>query len=1138
MGDNKNKALFVEDLVKHFCEKVTGENIDRVVGKSPEDKFFVGKLSTKDKLNSLNDSKSFIFQIGVDFFIKESEIVNSKIIITPFGEFYYRVNPSLQEQRKVIEEEYNVKNDKNLTYEEIFEEIGEEESDLKGRIVPVYKKIKTDDSFRVELDLSECYSREKGVGYKIFHKELTDKLDIIINEIICKDNNLYVVNNNKVTIENLKNEESWEKYLSKNRNLNKAIPRWDFSISVEISKVGYDLCRVSVYLVNESNSSFENHEDGKDKKRNNQVTINTIFNSKLTIKLEGTDFNKINLEYFADDYKYDKTQVAIGNNCSVEWTSENKSVLRTTNIPLYIQKRLKTKDSINVKFDDLVNNPVEVLNKVYSEMLLFKQKVESLKIEERVWNAKDIEKAKVKLDKEIQEFEFEIRRFKNGIEKIEQYTFINRAFRLMNEAFRNSSKGYDSWRLFQIVFIVSLIPDICVSEYGETNMGETCKIDDIDLLYFPTGGGKTEAFLGCTVFTAFFDRIRGKVDGVSAIIKYPLRLLSVQQVQRVADILASAERIRREEPDLVNTAIFSLGYYVGDKNTPNRLDEKAIRTIEDEKQNILNDKYKILDTCPFCGGNKIDIVLDKESIKLKHICRNKNCDSNGVIPIYIVDREVYRYLPTVIISTIDKIAAIGYQANFRNIFGEVTQKCPIHGYTSKKNKCTEDTCKEGYRSFREISIKDGAPSLIIQDELHLVREALGTFGSHYESAFQYMMSDLISNRKKVKIIGATATISSYEAQLLNLYGRSGLRFPCESPYINENFYSFIDEDEINRYIIGFAPYSKAIINSVVYSMKYLKEALWDYKEDPQKILSIEGIDLKNEDEALSLLENYWYLLEYNNVKQDANKVIGALETPINIELKSEDIQPFDHRKMTGDDSFQEVRRVLAEVENSKSVFEGFNLITATSMISHGVDADKFNLMMFFGMPGNTAEYIQAYSRVGRRFPGLVIVLLRPTREKDMSYLKNFVKFHEYKDVLVEPVPINKWASSAIYKTYPSIVQGLILNYYDKILKGKHGNLFMAQSVKRAVEFGDIGKDEMKKHILKSYNCIDEGGRIIDISRKYVEVIDTLTEKLFMTINSSVYSKNDFFSKVLEDVTGERVMNSLRDSEEQIKIRLD
>lgn len=1131
--ENANKALFAKQIVQDFTKKITGEDEERVVGINPEDKFFVGKLSPKQE-NDISSSKTFINQIGLDFVINKEELNSATLLITPQGEFYYRVIPTLKEQRDVFVEEYKLANGiEEISFEEIVSNIRDDKTDDKlyfYSIAPVYKKLRLTDEFSIKVELKNIMRSEGVYGYKKIEDELTKKLEILIEQVMQEKEALRDYRT-KVGVADLVDEASWELYLHKGKE--PVYPIWAFSVEVEVKKYRSDQYKIQVTLSNEMNKEEESKGRGKDNR--DKKIIDTLFNAGIILELEGAEYQPTKLEYFDEDYKYERTAVAIGNNCSI--IQKTPQIIATTNIPLFEQKRLKTKDEIEAKFQDLIVSPIETLEKIHQFMIKdleqLKEEYEFLK-DHLVEGEKENRRAQEKYLQEITEFRFEIERFKNGIDKLKCKQEMKKAFILMNKAFSKNNKGFDRWRLFQIVFIVSLIPDVGVSEYGEEEMGPKNKIDEVDVLYFPTGGGKTEAFLGVTIFTAFFDRIRGKHAGISSIIKYPLRLLSVQQMQRIADVLAQSEIIRREEiPNEVGEE-FSLGYYVGDVNTPNKLDTKLIEEIKKNSQDNINNKYKIIDKCPFCGGTNIDIEIDEVSYRIKHRCNNPQCSSGGFLPLYLVDREIYRYLPTVLVSTIDKIAAIGYQPNFKNILGEVSFKCIQHGYTSK-NKCTEyDVCKLSPDNLKRVAIKDPAPSLLIQDELHLVRESLGAFDGHYETAFQYMIKCLGQSKKKIKIIGATATISSYKTQIKHLYGKNATRFPSEYPKLDRNFYSYIDQEETHRIIIGYAPYAKAIINSVVYSMKYLKEVLETYKKDISKIMRIPGIDLNSTEEAKKLLQDYWFLLEYNNVKQDGNKVIGAIETPINVELKNQGIQQFDYRKMTGDDSFQDVRKVLAEVENTKDVFNGFNLIVATSMISHGVDADKFNNMMFFGMPGNTAEYIQAYSRVGRKYPGIVIVLLRPTRDKDLSYLRHFNKFHEYKDILVDPVPINRWAKKAVDKTFPGIFQAIIFNYYEVVL----GSLYKAQSFKNAIEEGRILKEEVVEHILKAYTCMEENNRIKDIGRQYKVAIEEKVELIFDEVRNKTFAKDDNLSDELEKILHQRVMTSLRDSEEQVKIRLE
>ncbi len=177
---------------------------------------------------------------------------------------------------------------------------------------------------------------------------------------------------------------------------------------------------------------------------------------------------------------------------------------------------------------------------------------------------------------------------------------VRTAFQYMNRAFKQSAKGYDSWRLFQIVFVVSLILDIVANEPDldlDDELKGKAKTNDTDILYFPTGGGKTEAFLGILVFNLFFDRLRGKECGVTALLKYPLRLLSVQQVQRVSNILATAEMIRVGES--LGGESFSLGYFVGEGNTPNKIDKELKKTLHELSPDEIDEKYRFAGCVPF-----------------------------------------------------------------------------------------------------------------------------------------------------------------------------------------------------------------------------------------------------------------------------------------------------------------------------------------------------------------------------------------------------------------------------------------------------------------------------------------------------------------------------------------------------------
>lgn len=1141
------REKLTERILAEFKDRITGATSEPVVGDNPENIFFVGKLLTKDSdSNNGYSSDVFIESVGVDFYIDQFEIDNAEITVSPRGEFYYRCYPTLEQQRQALLDEANEISDEPLVAFEDLVAANSEDPDkfkkLKRKLVPVYKKKSIDFSnlsvFFRPAELLDERGIYGAIDERSRENELLKNQINILKEQLVEDENLYVyVVNEKSTIQDVLSLEAYQGFLLRNGKRDVSVHQnWSIYISVKIKKIK-DRFLVSIALVNDSivQSNDRTHQSNKHDK--DKLTIETLFNSGIDVILQGANYAPVELDYFLDDYKYDKVQQAIGLNCSITFDKENNRI-STEHLPTYIQKRLVTNDSLAVKFQDLIDDSITALKSIRKEMdaeikkwrLYYNQKESTLTAT-----------GKEKMKAEIAEFQREIERFQMGVDTIESYPIVLKSFILMNRSFFATSKKYNTWRLFQIVFIVSLIPDIVACDENIMLPEEKQKttLSEVSLLYFPTGGGKTEAFLGVLVFNLFFDRFRGKDCGVTSILRYPLRLLSVQQVQRLANTLAQAELLRRGDSLICNTEEFSVGYFVGDGNTPNNIGrDRAIRYRGMTQEEI--DEERILDICPFCGQSTVHLQFNEAKYRLIHFCSNPDCPSGEALPVYMVDYEIYRYLPSAIISTVDKLAILGNNPSFRNILSGASLRCPRHGFTSTK-RCSvsssgSEFCDEEVQNFEKVQMYDPAPTLFIQDELHLVRESLGTYASHYESFIDYFVQNGSPSKRRIKIIGATATISSYEEQIMQLYGgRSPIRFPCAAPYPDKNFYSFIDKSDTQRFVMGYAPYGKAIINSVVYSLKYMREVVYQYLAEPEKVLSIPGVMITTKEEALKILEDYWIFLEYNNVKRDGNNVEGALETPINVELRKEGVPEFKTRKMTGDESFQDVREVLAQIENTEDVFGGVNLIAATSMISHGVDADRFNVMFFYGIPGNTAEYIQAYSRTGRRYSSIVIDIIRPSRETDRSYLNNFVNFHKFKDILVEPVPINRWAIKAINGTLPGIFTGLLFTQYDPSIQYSIGSLFRMNNIKKAIQQGLIQKDVVLKQLLQAYGC-EAHGDVIELGNQYRESIETLTNNIFKEIVDRNWAEEGIFEGFTR--MGYHIMNSLRDTDSQLIIELE
>lgn len=1113
------KAL-AEHFSSYLIDKVTGKSADRVVGDvSPEGRFFAGRIGPVQDDRGALFTSSTPTQIGMEFVLTKDEGVHAELDVLVSGDFYRRVNPKYEEQKQYYLAEFN----KSFSDAGVVD-INDVEHYLKSNpdktfncpVVPVYEKVSLVE-YPFALKISDVLKKGKMNGRKTLDDQVHKALDKVLADAENLDS-LYGTVNDPVSPSDLKNRQAWENFLSRCSGAVKRL-NWDFTIMCEIKEYKQDNLRVGIYLINTA-------VEGKDKKDR----INTIFNTKLHVKVNNADVQPIELNYFYDDYKYDRTEPAVGKNCSIRDRGRNE--IETVSAPVYKQYRLKTfADKADPKFKVLSEDPFPLLEQIKAKM-----EEELSEWQEDFNNRQGLTaKARRKFNDEISDFEREIDRFSIGIDVLKDYPDVLRAFKLMNKAFMRSAKGYESWHLFQIVFIVSVIPDIACREHEEIQTIE--EADSVDLIYFPTGGGKTETYLGTIVFAMFFDRIRGKKAGITSIIKFPLRLLSLQQLQRAADITAAAETIRRENEDLAGSDGFSVGYFVGSGNTPNKLIDEDDRenwdlakklSEMDEKERT--EKYLIIDRCPFCGQQSVVIDVLLEERRLVHRCRNEDCSEN-VLPVYIVDREIYRYLPTLLVSTLDKSALMGLQRNFRNLLGFVSKKCPVHGFSSLPG-CTEtekDVCSTDPSRFASVSIYDPAPTLIVQDELHLVRESLGAFNAHYESFMNYFLKHFSSSGKPIKVIAATATITDYEQQIYHLYhNKAPRRFPTPSPYLDKSFYSYIDKDDLNRIIIGIAPQGKTSIYSIQDLIEYYRKEVYRLWTNPAELRKIPGLENIDVNDGKEILKDYWVILEYNQIKNESMQVIQSVQTMINDNLRAAGTPAIKPKSMTGDDTFKDIREILAELENPADELPEIDLIAATSMISHGVDADRFNFMIFFGVPKNTAEYIQAYSRAGRKHPAVIFMILNSNREKDSSYSRNFVKFNAYKDILVEPVPINRWANKAVNKTLPGLFSALLLNYYDFKIHEEHGiKTYMLTGFQQAVKEKLLpSAEEIAEKLCGAYGADSD-----NLGEIYRQEIYKLVKQIYDRLMSTECSpRNDYYLTKALEKAGFPVMRSLRDTD--------
>lgn len=989
------------------------------------------------------------------------------------------------------------------------------------------------------------------------------------------------------------------------------VPPWGLDVQCEFTREE-DLVRGTVTVENRSAPNPDT--TGYDTEYGADVYDTTLFDLTATLSVHGGDFRNLTFERLDEDFRYDRSIPGHGTNCTVVRVDD--STLRTTYLPTHRQRRYVTRDPgdfeppLDATFEtlsDLRGGGLDALSNVAEQMRSYADETyeEHLKAYEADEEFRPSDREDFEADREV--FRTEVARFERGIEclrwDVEQGDgHVARSFELMNETFASKVElddggvEFDSWRLFQLVFIVRVLPDIASREYDEWSEadwrddGEDAQnydeseleaLDVVDILWFPTGGGKTEAYLGLAVFNAFFDRKRGKNYGVTAWTRFPLRLLSLQQTQRIGEILMYAELHRLEEPDIVGDGSFpfTLGYLVGSKNTPNKLSSYSNRrdaTREDYLSEYLKfspekggaearEGVKIFPSCPVCG-NDVEIRAT-DDLRLAHRCtadpeecayqrrpRPAHDDyrifADDELPIHIVDNELYRYAPTMIVGTIDKITAVGYERKSAHLYaGKMSHWCPDHGFASF-GECTEkygchsryggDNSDDGSHLVRleDTPIGDSydiAPGLQIQDEMHLLEESLGTFDSHFETfvdAYQRY-----NGEQRTKIIGATATIEEYDDQARELYLRKAERFPVEGPKIGENFYA-TTRSATRRQFVGVMPHGKTHINAVIQlNYVYLREieSLREQANEASERLPLVdrlGFEtVRTNDDLLDLLSLYETSLTYTISKRDKNRYTQSMQGQIAGYLRDDGLRQPNLAELTGETPFDEVEDILDNLEDPpETVTDRFNTIAATNMISHGVDVDRFNHMVFFGMPRQTAEYIQSSSRIGRSAPGVAFLCFNPARERDQSHYHLFEKYHEFLDRMVEPVPLNRWSHFSVRRTLPSMIFGWLLNQW---LYETGERLYFSDQASDLIRALQSGRGRGKGV------SIDDTGQFQDLLKRsygrdlcgelpeaFREILDRERDRTFTNMENI---QEDFAS----DGVNPGPMISLRDIDEQV-----
>lgn len=576
-----------------------------------------------------------------------------------------------------------------------------------------------------------------------------------------------------------------------------------------------------------------------------------------------------------------------------------------------------------------------------------------------------------------------------------------------------SSSDRGKWWAFQIAFLLQSIESTAEGNHPDR--------DIVDLIWFPTGGGKTEAYLGLAAFAMFKRRLDDPSDvGVHTLMRYTLRLLTTQQFERASGLICAMEVIRAENADRLGSTPFSIGIWLGSATTPNTR-EQAIAEYREFKRNPRKENPFLMSKCPWCGAafgriqtprqkrgvgivtgfvDHVDPATGQMTVRLN--CPDPSCHFHDhVLPIYLVDEDIYQYRPSLVIGTVDKFAMLAWKPEARSLFG-----IGIDG--------------------RRIS---SPPGLIIQDELHLISGPLGSMAGLYEATIHELCVD---NRQELyvvpKIVASTATIRNYQEQVHGLYDRSRASlFPPPGLDAKDSFFAVQDKELPGRMYIGVHATSlgsvqtewvrvfSALLQAPMRMEAADRDPWWTLLTFFNSIREMGTAHTLIESDVRDYLEVIW---KRNGIAADQRRYLARSPRELTGGLKrSEIIGAIDDLKIEVHDG----RRAAIDV------------CLASNIIEVGIDIPRLSLMVVAGQPKSTSQYIQVTGRVGRRktHPGLVVVMYSPSKPRDRSHYERFRSYHDHLYANVEPTSVTPFSAPALERALHAVLVAFIRQIGDQ-----------------------------------------------------------------------------------------------------------
>jgi hypothetical protein len=678
------------------------------------------------------------------------------------------------------------------------------------------------------------------------------------------------------------------------------------------------------------------------------------------------------------------------------------------------------------------------------------------------------------------------------------------------------------WRAFQLAFILLNLDGI----FKEQNDDQwVARNEWVDLVWFPTGGGKTEAYLGLIALTIINRRklYKERGGGVASIMRYTLRLLTMQQFQRATLVIMALELLRRWNEKQLGLEPITIGLWVGDNSLPNSMEG----LIEENK--FLNEKKRNkipFSNCPWCASelkgeistdsSKGTSTYDKDKLHLK--CTNtEKCSFSfgkgrpsmrksfqGPIPVNLCDETIYQHPPSLLFGTVDKFAQLAHkvdgnnnQKDSRRLFG--------------RGNWEQGKPEKGYLP----------PDLIIQDELHLLLGPLGSAVALFEAAVDQLCTREDGSTRP-KIISSTATTRNTQLQIAALFGREVKLFPKPGVECDDSFFAFykrrfnaienIEPEYIaKRKYLGILPTGRTQIwmQMRLSAILMTHRVIFELKE----LVNHHPINFEEYDkEFIKAMDYYHTIISYFNSLKEVGKTQSQVQTYIlkefrkvfNRVLRPQKLMhalytygPIQEAELTGRLTGEEVKNELKNVESkwkpenrfahleNKTISRGKvppEFVVATNMISVGIDVSRFNTIIMNSMPRNTAEYIQASSRVARNDYGLVLTVHHPFRARDISHYEKFIEFHEKMYSYVEPISITPFTKKAIERYLGLYLATMIRHTRNEFINRNSANTI-----------NDLTGDEIKELIndLMSY---------FELKKTKLDSFDSLIQNLLKEEN--------------------------------------